>query len=198
MAPTGRYSIDDRLLRERVDEPRRDDPDLVDLALQEEIAGERGNRPRLGKRRRIAVGELATSCRPRARDELRGLAAGGDEDRRRRIELRREAEHVGVERAAQALVGGDQDHRAPPDRRAPRAADARSRGARTVALRWMRYSSRANGPRRDRRLLRLAHLRRRHHLHGLGDLRRAADRLDAPAKVAGAVHARKLLASTSA
>ena len=39
--------------------------------------------------------------------------------------------------------------------------------------------------RRDRRLLRLAHLRRRHHLHGLGDLRRAADRLDAPAELAG-------------
>ena len=36
----------------------------------------------------------------------------------------------------------------------------------------------------DRGLLRAAHLRRRDHLHGAGDLSRAADRADAPSKVA--------------
>jgi hypothetical protein len=35
------------------------------------------------------------------------------------------------------------------------------------------------GAHRDRGLLRLAHLRGGNHLHGLGDLRRAADRSDA-------------------
>ena len=52
-------------------------------------------------------------------------------------------------------------------------------------------------PAGQRGLLRLAHLRRRHHLHGLGDLRRVLDRLDAPADVACAGHER-ILAGKSA
>ena len=47
----------------------------------------------------------------------------------------------------------------------------------------------------QRRLLGLAHLGRRHHLHGLGDLGRVLDRLDAPAYVASAGHGRKSLKS---
>ena len=39
------------------------------------------------------------------------------------------------------------------------------------------------GTARERRLLRLAHLRCRHHLHGFGDLRRILYRLDSPAYV---------------
>src|SRR5207237_9396836 len=37
-------------------------------------------------------------------------------------------------------------------------------------------------------LLGLAHLRRRNHLHGPGDLRRVADRSDPPTDVSGACH----------
>jgi hypothetical protein len=43
-------------------------------------------------------------------------------------------------------------------------------------------------PARQRRQLRLAHLRGRDHLHGLRDLRRVLDRLDASADVACAGH----------
>ena len=104
------------LLRERVDEARRDDQHLIDLSLEEEIAGERGNRSRFGERRRIAVGELRGQLPPRTGDELRRLAASRDEDRRLGIELRGEAEHIRIERPAQALVAGDQDDGAPAHR----------------------------------------------------------------------------------
>ena len=38
-------------LGQRVDEPSRDDLDLIYVALQEQVTGERGNRPRLGEPR---------------------------------------------------------------------------------------------------------------------------------------------------
>ena len=43
-------------------------------------------------------------------------------------------------------------------------------------------------PRHQRGLLRLAHLGRRHHLHRAGDLRGAADRLDARTKLSCTGH----------
>ena len=81
-----------------------DDVHLVHFALQEHVLGEFGDRPRLGEQRRVLVGELRGQLPLGAGDELRGLAAGGDEDRRVRVELRRLAQQVGVQRAAQALV----------------------------------------------------------------------------------------------
>ena len=56
----------------------------VHLPLQEEVAGEGGDRPGLGEPRRVAVGELGGQLPAGAGDELRGLAPGGDEDRRLR------------------------------------------------------------------------------------------------------------------
>ena len=72
-----------RLLDQGVDEPRRDDLDLVDLALQEEIAGERCDGARFLESGRIAVRKLGDELAARAGDELRGLAARRDEDRGR-------------------------------------------------------------------------------------------------------------------
>ena len=39
---------------------------LVDLAVQEQVAREGGDRPRLGERRRVAVGELGDELPPAA------------------------------------------------------------------------------------------------------------------------------------
>ena len=132
-------------------------------------------------RGRVAVGELGDQLPPRAGDELRGLASGRDEDGRLRIVPSRETEHVAVERAAQALVAGDQDDGALPDRahveQRMREVD---RARRRLPLDAVQQSD--ERPHVDGGLLRLAHLRRGHHLHGLGDLRRAADRSDPPAE----------------
>ena len=146
-----------------------------------------GNRSGFGKGRRIAVSEFRGQLAPRAGDELRRLAAGRDEDRRLRIELRRQAEHIRIERPAQPLVGGDQDDGAPPHLRdlEQRMRELVQPGGRAALDAIQQLGKR---PCRERGLLGLAHLRCGHHLHGLGNLRGAADRLDAPAKIAGAVH----------
>ena len=188
IAPTGRYSMGHGLLRQRVDEPRGDDPHLVHLALEEEVARERGNRPGLGIRRRVAVGELRGQLTPRARDELRRLAAGRDEDRRLRDRTAPPARNTLVLSAPHSPLS-------PAIRMTARFRTSRtsssgcaksvSRGGRAALDAIQQARERR---RRDGRLLGLAHLRGRHHLHGLGDLRGAADGLDAPAEIAGAVH----------
>ena len=53
----------------------------VHFAFQEQLLGELGNGPRLAEQRRVLVGELRGQLPPGARDELRGLAPGGDERR---------------------------------------------------------------------------------------------------------------------
>ena len=136
---------------------------------------------------RVAVGELGDQLPARARDELRGLASGRDEDGRMRIVPAGEAEHVAVERAAQALVRRDQDDGALLDlahlEQRMREVD---RARRRLTLDAVEQPG--ERPDVDRGLLRLAHLRRGDHLHGFGDLRRAADRSDPPAEFAGAGH----------
>jgi hypothetical protein len=88
---------------------------------------------------------------------------------------------------AQALVAGNQDHRALVDRplgeqRMPEILDARG-GCPLHPVQTARERSAFDGS-----LLRATHLRRRDHLHGARDLRGAADRADAPAKVARTAH----------
>ena len=112
ISPTGRYSIATgscvSVLTKRVAMMTH----LVDLALEEEIPREGRNRARLRVGRRVAVREFGDELAPAPRDELRRLAAGRDERRRFRIEPRGEPEDVRVERAAQSLVGGDENDRA--------------------------------------------------------------------------------------
>ena len=85
--------------------------------------GEFGDRPRLGEQRRVLVGELRRQLALGAGDELRGLAAGGDEDGGVLVELGRFAQQVAVQRAAQALVRADEDDRALAAPRAFPSAD---------------------------------------------------------------------------
>src|SRR5262249_47832139 len=64
----------ERLLLQRVDEPCEDDLHLVHLASQKEVARETGDRPRIGKRRTVTVGELGGELPAGAGDELSGPA----------------------------------------------------------------------------------------------------------------------------
>src|SRR4029453_334172 len=73
------------LLGQRVDEPRRDNLDLVHLALQKQVAGKGGNWTCLVEPRRIGEGELRDQLPTGAGDELCRQLSGGDEDGRRRI-----------------------------------------------------------------------------------------------------------------
>ena len=184
------------LLRQRVDEPRGDDLHLVHLAasgtgrargarwpaLRETSACRRRRTPR-----RAAARVRATNCAALRPAVMNTVVC--------RIELRRQAEHVGVERAAQALVGGDQDHRALAHLAHLEQRMRESRRARRSRCAGCGRAAARTAPRVERGLLRLAHLRRRHHLHRLGDLRGAADRLDAPAKIAWAAHRTPIHAS---
>ena len=91
--------------------------------FQEEVAGKGGDRPGLGKSRRVGIGELGDKLPAGAGDELRGLAPGGDEHRGLGIKLGGHAEQVAVERPAQALIGADQDDARVGGLRALPAAD---------------------------------------------------------------------------
>src|SRR2546427_2022643 len=104
-----------------------------------------------------------------------------------RVILSHEAKQVAVERAAQTLVGRDQDDCPfadfPYGKQGVLEVD-RTRGR--LALDPVEQPH--ERPHLDGRLLGLAHLRGRDHLHGPGDLRRAADRSDAPTKLTSARH----------
>ena len=110
-----------------------------------------------------------------------GLTFGvlGDEDRRR-------LDHVGVEAAGQAAVGGDDDQqRAPAGPRGAALVEQRMRG-RVHAARHAVQDPQHLGRERARlldALLGAAQLRRGDHLHGLGDLLRRFHRPDAAADV---------------
>ena len=71
----------DCILGQGVDETGGDDPHLVHLPFQEEVAGKGGNRPGLRELGRVRVGELGNKLPARAGDELRGSASGRNEDR---------------------------------------------------------------------------------------------------------------------
>ena len=58
-------------LGQRVDEPRRDNLDLIHFAFQKQVAGKAGNRPRFGETRRVREGKLRGQLPAGARDELR-------------------------------------------------------------------------------------------------------------------------------
>ena len=103
------------------------------------------------------------------------------------VEFGRLAHQIAVERAAQALVRADQN-----DGALPHLTDFGKR-MRQVAgmgghLGQHLAHERGVGPPGQCGLLGLAHLRRRHHLHRLGNLGGVLDRLDASAYVARAGH----------
>ena len=81
----------------------------VHFTLQKQILRKLGDRPRLGKLRRILVGEFRRELALGARDKLRTFFAGADERRSVAVELRRFPEQIAVQAAAQAAVGADQD-----------------------------------------------------------------------------------------
>ena len=114
--------------------------------------------------------------------------ARGDKHRGVLVELRRLAPQVRVERAAQALVRADHQHRrACGLRRFSINGWTKSCESLPTLSEHLVHQDRIR-PARQRRQLRLAHLRRSDHLHGLRDLRRVLDRLDASADVACAGH----------
>ena len=101
-----------------------------------------------------------------------GMFAGEPGDRR-------------VEAAAQAALGGGDDEQmglvlAGAGEQRGRVVAAFHRGGKIGQHR--RHALRI-GPRRHRRFLGAAQFRRRHHLHGLGDLARRLDRGDAVAEI---------------
>src|SRR5207244_9599884 len=103
------------------------------------------------------------------------------------VVLPHEPKQIAVERAAQALVGRDQNDRPLSDgahlqQRMPEIEPPCRRLA-LDTIEQLHERPYLNGS-----LLRLAHLRRRNHLHGPGDLRRVADRSDPPTDVSGAFH----------
>ena len=81
---------------------------LPRLALEKEVLRELGNRARIAEQRGVLEAEFRRQRPLGPRQKLRGLAPGGDEFGLR-PELGRFAHQVGVEAAAQALVGADQD-----------------------------------------------------------------------------------------
>ena len=88
--------------------------DLIDLAAEEHLARQGRDGVRLVVFGFVAIGEFGDEPPPCDGDELCRLAAGGNEHRRVRIELGRQPEDVAVERAAEAFVGGDENHRTLP------------------------------------------------------------------------------------
>src|SRR5207247_7185242 len=98
------------LLDQRVDEPCRDDQDLVDVAFQKEVAGKGGNRTGLGESRRVGEGELRGQPPAGARDELRRPLAGGDEQGRGGVELPSEAKQGGVAAPAHTVIRARPGH----------------------------------------------------------------------------------------
>ena len=98
-----------RLLRQRGDEVGEQHVHTVDLALEEEVLGELRDRASLGEGRDVLVGELGGELALQPGDELRALAAGTDVHGRVLVELGGLAQEVRVQRAAEPLVGADQD-----------------------------------------------------------------------------------------
>ena len=80
------------------------------------------------------------------------------------------AQQIGVERAAQALVGGDDDDADALDRVALHQERVAVLGVGMADVRRDVADLVGVGPRRAHPLLHLAHLGGRHHLHRLGDL----------------------------
>ena len=100
-----------------------------------------------------------------------------------RLKALRALDQVGIERAGQALVAGDQHQQdalffAPREQRIFGRVLVAGDGRRHVAQHLAQQ--RAVGTRGDGAILRTAQFRRRDHLHGLGDLLRVFDRADAP------------------
>ena len=130
----------------------------------------------------VVDGEIGEQLALRAGDELRALAAD-DDILGRGLDLGDELEEVGVERTAEALVGGDEDDAAhldlaPREQRVLALFDAAGDGGEHLGHELGVGAAGQGG------LLRLLHLRRSHHLHRLGDLAGVLDRLDASADVA--------------
>ena len=123
----------------------------------------------------------------RAGNPLRGFASGGDEDCGLRFKLRCHAKQIAVQRAAQSFVSADQHDCSFFDlaffqERVSEIHRLRGRLALNAIEPSCEWAAVQCG------LLRLAHFRRGHHLHRLGDFGGVAHRPDAPAYVACAGH----------
>jgi hypothetical protein len=135
---------------------------------------------------------LADDLRPAAAEEVSPLAPDRQNLDRLTLVLahegRRGLRQIRVEGPGQPLVGRDEHEQvarvaARVHQRVPEVL-ARLRGQVCQHLRHLH----GEGARRDRALLRTLQLRRRDHLHGLRDLLRILDRLDAPADVEEVCH----------
>jgi hypothetical protein len=174
-------------LGEGVDEPGENDFDHVDFAFQEQFLGEARDGPAIRVVRGVVVTEFRRQFAPGARQELGGLAAHGDEDRRGGIVLGHFAEQIRVQGAAESLVGADDDERAFFD-----FAFGHEGMGEILRIggepRHEVDGHGGEGPAVQGRLLGTDHLGRSDHLHGLRDLGRVANRLDAPAYFPRARH----------
>ena len=78
ISPIGRNSTVTRLLRHCVDKPRDHDLNLIDFALEEQVASECRDGPSFGKSGRIRDRELGSSLPVGSRDELGGAFSDRD------------------------------------------------------------------------------------------------------------------------
>ena len=190
ISPIGRNSSAIGLLRQRVDEAAwQRGSHLVHFALQEHIARDLRDRARLGEPRRVPVGNSATSfrlvratncaaLRPAVTNTVDVLVVTPTSSRSRLVFSAPHSPLSVLTRITARFV--------PAARSSSGCAKSATRRHRRRA--GFDQRSGMNGRAGQRRLLRLAHLRRRDHLHGLRDLRRVLDRLDASAYVACAGH----------
>ena len=161
----------------------------IHLALGEEVHCKLGNGAGVGKFRHIRIAQLGGQFAAGAADELRTLATGTDEYGVLLVQLGCVAEQGGVERSAKSLVRADEHDSAFTGVAAFLGERMLEVGDRCGDFRQHAVHQVRVGPTGHGCVLRTAHLGRRHHLHGLGDLGRVLDRLDASANVARAGHA---------
>src|SRR6516164_6905777 len=122
-----------------------------------------------------------------ARNELRCPASRGDKQRCLGVKLRGDPEHITVQRSTQALIGPDQNNRTLADL--------------TNLKQWMLEITHTGGgfpldlvqqsakwTSDSRGVLSFMHFGGCHHLHGLGELRRAGYGLDPPPQIARTIH----------
>src|SRR5262249_14741080 len=148
--------------------------------------------PGLFELRRLAIGKFSEELAPGADDKLRCFATRRNENSRLRIKLRNQTEQIAVQSAAQTFVRTDHNDCAFVDftlfqQRMGKSAHSGCCFA-LDAIKHPHEGTPCQGS-----LLGLTHLRRRHHLHGFGDLRGATDGADPSPQIAWTVHTMKVL-----